>query len=60
MPTYSFACKTCAQEVTVTASMEGLKTPKCLACLTDMVRQYSFGAIKFVGNGFYSKDKGDK
>jgi putative FmdB family regulatory protein len=60
MPTYEFACRTCGQTVSVTASMEGIKTPKCLACQKDMIRDYSFGAIKFVGNGFYSRDKGEQ
>jgi putative FmdB family regulatory protein len=60
MPTYEFICRECNQTVSVTASMEGIQTPKCLACLKDMARDYSFGAIKFVGNGFYSRDKNDQ
>lgn len=59
MPTYDFVCKTCEQTVTITAGMNELKTPKCLKCDSEMTRNYGFSAIKFVGNGFYTKDKND-
>lgn len=57
MPSYDFACKTCNQSVTVTATMSELKTPKCLKCDSDMVRNYNFQSIRFKGSGFYTTDK---
>jgi predicted nucleic acid-binding Zn ribbon protein len=60
MPTYDFSC--CGNTVSVTNRLTETqtKTPQCGKCLGPMTRDYSFGAVKFVGSGFYSKDKGDK
>lgn len=57
MPTYEFKCNTCAQTVSVTASMTELQTPKCGACDTIMVRDYNFASARFKGSGFYTNDK---
>ena len=57
MPTYEFICKTCDQTISVTAPMGEAQRPKCLACQTDMIRDYGIGAITFKGSGFYRTDQ---
>tara|TARA_R110000822_G_scaffold14484_7_gene50926 strand:+ start:1077 stop:1265 length:189 start_codon:yes stop_codon:yes gene_type:complete len=59
MPTYDFKC--CGNTVSVTNRLTEIqtKTPQCGKCLGPMTRDYSFGAIKFKGSGFYSNDRGE-
>lgn len=58
MPNYLFQCS-CGQEVTVNHSMNEIKVPKCLKCMTDMKRVFTFQDVKFKGSGFYSTDSKD-
>lgn len=57
MPTYEFQCKGCTQTVSVTCSMDELKTPKCGHCDTWMHRIFTIQGVNFKGSGFYTTDK---
>ena len=59
MPTYEFKC--CKNTVSVTNRLTETQTqtPQCGNCLKPMARDYGFAGVKFVGQGFYSKDKNE-
>lgn len=61
MPVYEYKCPTCQEKHTQVHGMnEGPSKTKCDNCQSDLVRVFTFGAIAFNGDGFYSNDKKTK
>ena len=59
MPTYDYKCRDCTFTVSVATSItEELKTPICVKCKAELVRDYGLQAVTFKGQGFYTTDKG--
>ena len=57
MPNYEYKCASCDATITVSQSItENPKTPKCLACKTDMSRIYLTPVVRFNGTGWAHKD----
>lgn len=58
MPIYEYQCKNCTVFQVETRSIaERDNLPDCPGCGQQMFRQLDFGAIHFIGGGFYANDK---
>lgn len=58
MPAYDYQCPDCEDGITIIRSLtDEEKVPVCIACNTEMLRNYNIAAIKFVGQGWAGKEK---
>lgn len=59
MPAYYFKCSKCGSSISIHRTLDSgvPDAPVCGECQIIMVRDYSFGSVRFSGSGFYSTDK---
>lgn len=61
MPFYEYICKNCKVFEVKKRPIEERDNPlECVGCGNPMSRQLDFGAVHFIGQGFYSKDKANE
>lgn len=57
MPTYSYFCKSCSQEISVDKAMKDAgREEKCPDCGETLERRFSTSAFKLAGAGFHCND----
>ena len=56
MPTYSYACKTCAHAFDVVQSFSAESLTVCPECEGTLRKRYGTVGVTFNGSGFYRTD----
>ena len=57
MPTYSYYCPRCNAQADIIATLtEEVEVPKCENCKEVMVRNFDWGATRFIGSGWAKND----
>lgn len=60
MPTYQYACNTCAHEFEVFQTFEEASLTHCPECNGEVRKIYSAVGVVFKGSGFYKTDSVSK